>query len=487
MLSHNAKHKQTLLWILHLALLAALMGTLFYGVDKLVTPQGTKKMGASVTEKFDGVQLYHAAVDAYAKHARSLRDKAKRDKWRAEWYGKHDSDGSLDTVAGAKQAILEMQASLGERFEFLYSPEETQAEKDQEAAVIMGIGVTLSIKGTPANGTVSANCPLQIETVDKDSPAAKAGLQPGDIVSAIDDVSTDGATVKLALAHLRGAKDSKVKVTYQRPDAQGKLQSHTVDITRAPVAYKVVTTRDLGNGITYIKLRNFDSDRCDNDMAEVLKPACQGKALIIDLRFNPGGWVYKAMNIGQQFLPEGTLYIRRGYDGDEPYEIRFVAGDDYLIRQTSRNGKPQFPLKITDRTPLIVPEGMPVVVLVNEYTASAAEVLAGILQYELQSTVVGTTTRGKGVGQTVVDLPFGWRLHITSFDFRPAGQDLDLIGIIPDIKVDQPDDSPTDKQLEVAIKTAEDLIQKRERLEKEKQDLKQKRQDDFDKSRKKKP
>jgi len=433
----------------------------------------------AVTPAFDGYKLYHEAVDAFAQYHHSLRDPKTRANWRQAWYNKHDHDGQLDTAAGADKAVEEMMHSFREPFNFYLNPTEAQTEKNEEAGITGGIGVMVDLKG--AGKVISSACPLEVKSVDQTGPAATAGIKAGDILIAVDG-PVDGLTRAEVVSRLRGSIGAQVQVTYRRPDSSGSLSNAvSVSIVRAAMQIKAVSFQDLGDGISYIRLRSFDSGTCDEEMRQALTQAAKGRAVIIDLRYNRGGWVYKAMDIAEMFVPEGTIYIRRQRDGDDLVEKRFCVGDDYLIVQMALNGKPQFPLRVIDRVPQVLPTDMPVVVLVNEYTASAAEVLAGVLQIRVGATVVGTVTRGKGEGQKMVDLPYGRRLHVTNFSFAPGGQDINWTGVFPNIIVEQDDAVEEDKQLPVARKAALDLIQAKEDLERRRTNLKRQRQDNFHK------
>jgi len=432
-------------------------------------------------EKFDGHKYYSAVFVALRDNHMLLTNPDTRAKWVAQWEHKHDKDGLLDSEAGAERAVKEMTASLGQRFDYFLDKAETQAETREETATGPGIGIRLTarpeVKGTAAQS-------LQIEQVVAGSPADKAGLKPGDTILAIDDKPLAGLSVSQALNLIHGDEGTSVKLSVIRLGRVRVGQSFTATIRRAKVVFPVTNYRNLGDGVAYIKVYDFDSQYTVKDMGDALKQAAGAKALIVDLRYNRGGSVRNAVLASQLMLEEGTILTRRDREGDHVDELTLIAEKLYVLRQERDSTAPQKLLvKDAPRLSLALRADVPVVVLVNAETASAAEILAGVLQYQRHATVVGVSTTGKGVGQTVVDLPFGRRIHVTSFKFFPGGKDIDWVGIVPDVEAEQPADAVEDQQLQSARDQAADLISRHDELEQKRQDLKRKHEEEFQKSR----
>lgn len=221
----------------------------------------------------------------------------------------------------------------------------------------------------------------------------------------------------------------------------------------------VARFNDFGDGVGYIKLDDFDSQNCVEDMKQALSKARGSKVLILDLRFNRGGWVRNAVHMSQFFLPEGTILVRRDREGNTISELAFLLTREYGLRREGTVGRPKtFSVKRFERAPLAIADHVPMVVLVNDYTASSAEILAMVLQHDRRAVLVGVPTWGKGEGQTPVDLPYGRRLHVTSFEFFPAGLHINSKGITPDIFQAQPEANADDIQLDVARKVASGLL-----------------------------
>jgi len=453
--------------------------------------------------KFDGKLLYKTAFELLRDHHITLADQAARDKWAAEWETKFDKTGKLASEQGTDEAIRQMVASLGQRFDGYMDVQQVKDDQERTDATLVGIGVTIKLKdqdkliqALPPNATkkqveaamkVSKDHPLMVDEPFEGGPAAGAGIKTGDRITKVDGKPVDGQTLTEVVSRIRGKADTEVTITVERADSTGTTSEVTYKVTRKQVVVKDATHKDLGNGIHYVKLRNFVSQFAMQEMAEALKQSAKGRALIIDLRGNGGGRLDYVIGMVGMLLPEGTVIAVEERDGDKLTERRTALHRDFVLRQQPNSNDPsKFDLSVGDRPDLLIPADMPIVVLVDEGSASASEILAGALQHHHRATVVGKTTYGKGVGQSVVNLPFGRKLRITSFEFLPGGARMDWIGIIPDVEVDQPKGSTNDEQLTRATSVADGLATAKAALDKKRDDTKQKNQDDFKKALQKK-
>ena len=245
------------------------------------------------------------------------------------------------------------------------------------------------------------------------SPAARAGVRAGDEILQIDGRDARGLDVDEAVRRMRGAPGSHVRVVLQR---RGQNDPLRLDLVREVVHVSSVESHPMEGGVGYLTIKSFQersSDEVTRALDELTRSA-NGRlnGLVLDLRNDPGGLLDEAIFIADEFLTDGVIVSTRGRDGSAQDEARaHTAGT-----------RPDFPI----------------VVLVNEYTASAAEILAGALQDHHRATLVGTRTFGKGSVQTVVDLPDGGALKLTiARYFTPSGRSIQAQGIAPDVQVEQ--------------------------------------------------
>lgn len=452
-------------------------------------------------EQFDGKKLYQEALKQIADNHKLLADKTERAKWIAEWEKKFDGTKQLDTEDGTDEAILQMLRSLKQRYDYFMDKAATQEEKEEVDSSLVGIGVNLRLRDAQS---IIANLPkgatvedarkamkigkgheLIIDSTIEDGPASKV-LKANDVITHINGKAVDGQLMNDAIAPIGGAEGTELEMTVERTDDKGVTTTHTFKITRAKVVIKVVSTKDLGDGVTYIKLRNFMSQNTISEMRQALTKAASGKAVIIDLRGNPGGSLTAVLTITSFILPEGTLLITNERDGDNIAEHSIIVQRDFILKVDPDDTDPnKRSVSISKRPPLILPESMPVIVLVDENSASASEILSGALQANKRAIVIGKPTTGKGVGQQVIDLPFGRRLHVTTFEFLPGGKKMDWIGIIPNKEVDQDPSGKGDKQLDEALSQAKDAVKTSEALQKRGQEREKENRDAFDKKLKK--
>jgi carboxyl-terminal processing protease len=278
-----------------------------------------------------------------------------------------------------------------------------------------GVGMEVSEE----NGVLTVITPIE------GSPAEKAGIKPRDQIIEIEGKSTQGMVVQEAVRILRGPSGTPVKITIRR---EGEKEPRVITLIRDKIVVKSVKPELLENGIGYVKLAQFQ-DRTSQELTEAIAglETQNGKelsGLILDLRNNPGGLLTEAIDVVDEFIDSGLIVSVRGRTEDQTREY-----------YATKNGSFQT---------------FPVVVIVNDGSASASEVVAEALQDSKRAVILGTKTYGKGSVQTIIKLEDGSGLKLTTAKFyAPSGRSINQVGVTPDIKVENSDDQ--DKQLESAI------------------------------------
>jgi carboxyl-terminal processing protease len=245
------------------------------------------------------------------------------------------------------------------------------------------------------------------------SPAARAGVRAGDEILEIDGRDARGIDVDEAVRAMRGRPGTRVRMTLRRRGMQDLLR---VELVREIIHVASVESRALPEGVGYIAIKSFQ-DRTSDEVSRSLDALTQGaggrlRGLVLDLRNNPGGLLDEGIFVADEFLREGVIVSTRGRNGQAQDEARARAAGT----------RPDFAI----------------VVLVNGYTASAAEILAGALQDHRRALIVGTRTFGKGSVQSVIDLPDGGALKLTiARYFTPSGRSIQAQGIAPDVMIEE--------------------------------------------------
>ena len=316
------------------------------------------------------------------------------------YYQEPDTQAMLD---GAEMGLL---YGLGDPYTYYYTPDQYAQLWADDEGEYAGIGI--QIMGNYATGLCT------ISRVFLDSPALDAGLRKGDVLTRVEDIDVVTTTLQDAVNIMRGEPGTPVNVQVQRGD---QLLDFVVD--RAVVHVNWVNSCMLDGDVGYISLYEFSGDCSPSFAVHLDNLMSQGaKALVIDLRDNPGGWVDDAQKVADMFLEEGNVASLVYRDGTTE------------LYTTTTDGK---------ENPI------PLVVLVNEYSASASEILAGALQDRGRATIVGTQTFGKGVVQYV--LPVGTRgagMQITVAQYyTPNGNEVHKVGITPDIEATLPEGDTT--------------------------------------------
>ncbi len=336
--------------------------------------------------------------------------------------------GEIDDDKLTQAALKGYVEGLGDEYtEFLTSDE--WEDLDSSLSEFVGIGVYMSqLKST--------NETIIIGTIDDDTPAAKAGIKAGDIIKEInlEDVSAKGS--EYISSKIKGTAGSTVKIKVLRGE-----EELTFDVERAEIKVYKIKHEMLQNNIGYIDFDSF-TDTSYNEFKAAYEDLKNNGAtsLIVDLRNNTGGYVDSALNIADMFVDSGkALLITEDKNGNR-------------YTQSSKNSKEI---------------DMPVVVLVNEYTASASEILTGILKDYKLATIVGTTTYGKGVIQEVypdvLGKDIGGALKVTVSEyFTPNGNKINKVGIEPDEKVELDDSESTDitKDTDTQLQKAIEILKK---------------------------
>jgi carboxyl-terminal processing protease len=280
----------------------------------------------------------------------------------------------------------------------------------------------LGIEVTMEDGVVKVVTPID------DTPAARAGLKAGDIITELDGEPISGLSLNEAVDRMRGPVNTQISLTIARQNVKEPI---TVKLTRDIIRIQSVKYRAEGN-IGYIRITTFNEQTQDGVEKAVssLEKSLGGKlsGFVLDLRNNPGGLLEQAVHVSDDFLDEGEIVSTRGRKPDDIERYNAHRGD--LI------------------------DGKPLVVLVNGGSASASEIVAGALQDHRRATLVGTRSFGKGSVQTIIPLGGGLEGAIrltTARYYTPSGRSIQAKGIDPDIEVRLPDAKDKDKDKNAAI------------------------------------
>ena len=255
------------------------------------------------------------------------------------------------------------------------------------------------------------------------TPAEEAGLKTGDIIKKVNNEECQGMDLSLVASKVKGEEGTKVNLEIQRDE-----ETFTVDIKRRTVKITQIKSKILENNIGYIQILSFD-EKCSKEFEENLNELLQQniKSLIIDLRDNGGGIVTEAQDICDLFLStDKTIMIEIGKDNEQ----NLVKG----------------------KTDAKIDSNLKIVILENENSASASEIIIGALKENKVATVVGTTSFGKGVMQEIVPVSTGGALKVTIQEFRtPNGNVINKKGIEPNIEIENDEKTEKDEQLQKAI------------------------------------
>lgn len=273
----------------------------------------------------------------------------------------------------------------------------------------------LGIEVTMESGAVKVVTPID------DTPAQRAGMQPGDLIVALDGTPVMGMTLQEAVSKMRGPVGTSIKLTVVRKGASEPLE---VNLTRAVIRVESVRWRTEGN-VGYIRISNF-TDRTqegvDKAIADIrTKLGAKLEGYVLDLRNNPGGLLEQAVSVSDTFLERGEIVSTRARDVDDNKRMNATPGD--------------------------AAEGKPVVVLINAGSASASEIVAGALQDHRRGLVLGVKSFGKGSVQTVSPITGYGAIRLTTARYyTPSGRSIQADGIVPDIVVEQAKIEPVEQK-----------------------------------------
>lgn len=305
----------------------------------------------------------------------------------------------IDLINGAVKGMLQ---GLDPHSTFMTSDEYKEMQ-ETTSGEFFGVGIEISME----NGQVVVVTPIE------DTPAFRAGLQPGDIILSIDGQPAQELSLQEVVSRIRGAKGTEVELNILHSDAKSP---QTVRITRDAIPLVSVKSRPLEDGYYWVRLTRF-SERTTDELKEALKQAAQEakasgglKGIVLDLRNNPGGLLDQAVSVADTFLKDGEIVSIKGReDSNQRVYSAKQQNDDVEV---------------------------PVVVLINAGSASASEIVAGALRDQKRALIMGERSFGKGSVQNIIPLADGSGLKLTvALYYTPNGSSIQAEGIVPDVEV----------------------------------------------------
>jgi len=345
-------------------------------------------------------------------------------------------------------AIVGMVSSLDPHSQYL-DKKSLKEFNEGTTGKFVGVGIEIAME----EGLVKVVSPIE------GSPAFRAGLKSGDLISKIDDTPVKGLTLNEAVKRMRGEPNTKVLLMIFR---KSENRSFPVTITRDEIRTQSVRGKLLEPGYGWIRVSQFQ-ERTVEDFArkaeEIYKEDPQLKGLVLDLRNDPGGYLDAAVALSAAFLPENVIVVSAN---GQLAESKFIykAAPEFYRRRGGAD-----PLRRLNDVTKGIYKRLPLVVLVNEGSASASEIVAGALQDHKRATLMGNQTFGKGSVQTAVCLDSSFRMDncpsaalklTTSRYYTPSGKSIQAKGIVPDIMVDETEEG----NLFSALRTREADLEK---------------------------
>tara|TARA_Y100000590_G_scaffold281291_1_gene316400 strand:+ start:5088 stop:6242 length:1155 start_codon:yes stop_codon:yes gene_type:complete len=300
------------------------------------------------------------------------------------------------------------------------NPEIFKESQEEVSGEFGGLGIEVTME----SGVVKVISPID------GTPAAKAGVKAGDYIVRINGEQVQGKTLMEAVNLMRGLVGTSIEITIRR---KGLKKPKIIKITREIIEIRSVVSKEVDSKVGYLRLRAFNENSSNQLKKEISKIEKNKKNVgyILDLRNNPGGLLSQAIKITDFFLNDGEIVSTKGRKKRENRKFFAKKGDKI-------NGKP-------------------LIVLINNGSASAAEIVAGALQDQKRAVLLGETTFGKGSVQSIIPLNNRGAIRLTvSKYYLPSGKSISEIGVIPDIKVEEEGEefsinTPTDNQLNYAI------------------------------------
>jgi carboxyl-terminal processing protease len=328
-----------------------------------------------------------------------------------DYYREVDRERLLNT------SLEEAVRSLGDRFSHYFAPRDFDDFQEATEGRFEGVGMSVE----------KVRRGLQVLTVYDGSPAQRGGLRPGDVITKVNGRSIAGTSSEEATTRIKGPAGSEVRLTVR---SRGRTRELT--LKRAEVEIPVVEG-ELVRGMAHVQLSGFTSGAGDEVSGAVKRLLGRGAdGVVLDLRDNGGGLLNEAVAVASVFIPDGKIVSTRGRSRPE---------------------------RVYEATGGAIDTDVPVVVLVNDRSASASEIVAGALQDRDRAQIVGTRTFGKGVFQEIEPLPNGGALDITVGEyFLPSGRNLGGggpargSGLTPDVRAEDDPDTRRDEALRVAVR-----------------------------------
>ena len=302
------------------------------------------------------------------------------------------------------------------------NPEIFEETETETSGKFGGLGIEITME----SGVVKVITPID------DTPAFRAGIKAGDYIVRIDGEQVQGKTLMEAVNMMRGPQGTSIEITVRR---KGLRKAKIFKITREVIEIKSVVSKMFENKVGYIRLRAFNENSSNQLKKEILKIEKNKKLIgyILDLRNNPGGLLSQAVAISDFFLNDGEIVSTKGREKRENRKFFAKKGDKI-------NGKP-------------------LIVLINNGSASASEIVAGALQDQKRAILIGETTFGKGSVQSIIPLQNRGAIRLTiSKYYLPSGKSISEVGVVPDIKIEEENveefliNTATDNQLNYAVK-----------------------------------
>ena len=306
---------------------------------------------------------------------------------------------SQDKVYGAIDGLVR---SYGDPYTIYMPPEQSNAFEEDISGNFSGVGMEVGIR----DAVITVIAPLP------GSPAEKAGLIPGDAIIKINGTSTDNMTIDEAVKNIRGEKGTEVTLSIFR---KGETEFREIKVIRDTITIPTSKTQ-INDDVFIISLYSFNAlseAEMQNSLREFVKS--KKKKLIIDLRGNPGGYLQSAVSISSYFLPTGKIVVREHYSGDRAEDVYRSSGKELGTFKPEK-----------------------LAILVDNGSASAAEIFAGALQEHKVATIIGSQTFGKGSVQELIKLDDGSSLKVTIARWlTPNGISISKAGLTPDIIVER--------------------------------------------------